>query len=189
MINDLLSTGHNSINNTPLSLPSALEDVFSTHVEPEALFLALLPAICNVLQTDRCFLDVRNPYTRIYRNFCWRRKPEFPDISTNGWQQEQEWEHEDPMFAASLRAEESIFIDDVETASPTVLNREFERKYFGHRALIHAHICKDGNLWGILQPCIFEHPRAWSDSDRSVIHQVTQRLTVPVISYVQAAGV
>lgn len=175
--------------NTRLSLPSSLEAIFSTHTEPEVLFHALLPAICDVLQTDRCFLDVRNPHTRIYRNFCWRRKPEFPDVSTDGWKHEQEWEHEDPMFAASLRAEASIFVEDVETASPTVLNREFERKYFGHRALIHAHICQDGKLWGILQPCIFNHPRAWSHGDRSVIDQVTKRLTIPVINYVQSAGV
>jgi GAF domain-containing protein len=171
------------------ALPAALDTAFSTHTEPEALFADLLPALCDVLQTDRCFLDVRNPQTRAYRCFCWRRSPEFPDKQTPGWEHEQHWEDHDPLFAAALRNAPSIFVDDIETADPTVLNREFERKYFGHRALIHAHLCQDDQLWGILQPCIFGHPRLWSDADRLTIAQVTERLTPIVIDYVRAVGV
>lgn len=171
------------------TLPQALQDVFKLHSQPEALFAALLPAVCETLQTDRCFLELRNPQTRMHQNICWRRNPDLPDTSTKGWQPEQEWEQEDPMFAAALRLEDSIFVEDVETAEPTVLNREFERKYFGHRALIHAHICQDQQLWGILQPCIFGHPRKWSDFDRSVIDQLTNALTPIVVRYVQAAHV
>lgn len=170
-------------------LPQTLQDVFRLHSQPEALFAALLPALCDTLQTDRCFLEVRNPQTRMHQNICWRRYPDLPDTSTQGWQPEQEWEKEDPMFAAALHLEDSIFVEDVETAAPTVLNREFEQKYFGHRALIHAHICQDGQLWGILQPCIFGQPRIWSNFDRSIIHQVTEALTAIVIRYVQAARV
>lgn len=171
------------------TLPQALQDILRLHHQPEALFADLLPALCDVLQTDRCFLEVRNPQTRMHQNICWRRSPELPDTSTQGWQPEQEWEKEDPMFAAALRNEKSIFVEDVETAAPTVLNREFERKYFGHRALVHAHICQDGQLWGILQPCIFGQPRVWSQFDRAVINQLTDALTPSVIHYVQTAGV
>lgn len=171
------------------TLPPALQEVFRFHDQPESLFAALLPALCDTLQTDRCFLEVRNPHTRMHQNICWRRYLELPDTSTNGWQPEQEWEKADPLFAAALRTEDSIFVEDVETAAPTVLNREFERQYFGHRALIHAHICQNQQLWGILQPCIFGKPRIWSNFDRAVIHQLTEALTPIVVSYVQVAGI
>jgi len=169
-------------------LPPDLQDVFKSHSQPEALFSALLPVLCDVLQTDRCFLEVRNPYTRMHQNICWCSNPDLPNTSTQGWQPEQEWEKEDPMFAAALRLENAIFVEDVETAAPTVLNQEFERKYFGHRALVHAHMGQDGLLWGILQPCIFGQPRIWSQFDRTVINQVTELLTPIVIHYVQTAS-
>ncbi|HEY9618810.1 MAG TPA: GAF domain-containing protein [Crinalium sp.] len=174
---------------TAYTLPSTLEAVFSEHTKPEALFEALLPALCEVLQSDRCFLHLRNPQTRMYKSICWKRKPEFPDVTTEGWEPEMEWELDDPMFAAALRTAPSIFVDDIETASPEVLNVEFEREYLGHRALVHAHIGRDGALWGILQPCVFNHPRVWTDFDRFVINQLTEKLFPIVRSYVQASGV
>jgi hypothetical protein len=125
----------------------------------------------------------------MHQNLCWRRSPQIPDTSTNGWEPEIEWEREDPMFAAALRTDSSIFVEDVELASPEVLNINFERKYLGHRALIHAHLCQDGLLWGILQPSIFGHPRVWDKFDRSVIHQVLEKLKPFAISYVKNAGV
>ncbi|MEG4573247.1 hypothetical protein QUA56_11210 [Microcoleus sp. N3A4] len=48
------------------------------------------------------------------------------------------------MFAAALRSEPSIFVEDVETVNPEFVNKDFEAKEFGHRALIHAHLCADG---------------------------------------------
>ncbi|PSB17028.1 GAF domain-containing protein [filamentous cyanobacterium CCP1] len=168
---------------------SSLESIFSTYTEPEALFNALLPEICQTLQTDRCFLVVRHPDSRMYRNFCWRSSPDFPDLTTAGWEQEQEWEQDDPMFAAALRTESSIFVEDIETAPATVLNREFERENFGHRALVHAHLCHTERLWGILQPCIFNHPRSWSEADRHLINHLIAALTPIVVQYVQSAAV
>lgn len=170
-------------------LPEVLENVFLASSNPEDVFAALLPAVCDVLRTDRCFLHLRNPHTRMYQNLCWRRSPEIPDTSTNGWEPEIEWEREDPMFAAALRTAPSIFVGDVEQASSDVLNVDFERKYFGHRALIHAHLCHDGLLWAILQPCIFGHPRVWDSFDRSVIPQVLEKLKPFVLSHVKNAGV
>ncbi len=171
------------------SLPHSLETVFTQFEQPEAVFNALLPTLCEVLQADRCFLHLRNPHTRMYRSFCWRRSPAFLDISTEGWQPETQWELEDPMFAAALRADPSIFVEDIETASPTVLNREFERKYLGHRALIHAHVVQDNLLWAILQPCLMAVPRQWSEFDRSTVQAVVERLNPLVLAYVNAAGI
>jgi hypothetical protein len=172
---------------TETMLPPELEAVFATHSEPEAVFVALLPQICEVLQTDRCFLQVRQPEKRLYRIFCWRRSPQFPDLATATWQPEEPWEKEDPMFAAALRADPSIFIEDVETAGSEVLDVDFELKNFGHRALIHAHICQNGVLHGILQPCLFGHPRVWSEGDRATIAQVIDRVKPFVVGYGERA--
>jgi GAF domain-containing protein len=170
------------------TLPQSLKAIFSDSSEPEVLFNALLPAVCELLQSDRCFLIVRNPNTRMQQIFCWRQREEFPDMSTAGWQPEARWEKDDPLFAASLRVEDSIFVEDVETASPEVVNVEFERQNFGHRALIHAHVIRDGQLWGILQPCVFDAPRIWSESDRALINSVIEHLTPTVVQYVQSNG-
>jgi len=167
-------------------LPAVLEEVF-TYSQPEAIFAALLPAVCEVLQTDRCFLHVRNPGNRLYKVFCWCRGP-YPDMSTDGWQQEEPWEQEDPMFAAALQTAANIFVEDVETAPPEVLNVDFERENFGHRALIHAHICQDGVLRGILQPCIFGQPREWSEEDRALVAEVIEKVKPFVVSYGEAAA-
>jgi hypothetical protein len=53
---------------------------------------------------------------------------------------------ENPLFAAALRAEPSIFVEDVETADPRVVNRSFEQENFGHWALNHAHLHQGGLL-------------------------------------------
>jgi GAF domain-containing protein len=165
------------------SLPASLATIFTDHTDPETIFNALMPSVCDVLQTDRCFLEVRNPQHRLYRVFCWRRSEQFPDMTTDGWQKELPWELEDPLYAAALRAEPSIFVEDVETASPDVLNIDFEHKNFGHRALIHAHICEKDVLRGILQPCVFNHPRIWSESDRAIIDQLVEKLKPFVVQY------
>jgi GAF domain-containing protein len=170
------------------ALPQAIKDAFNRDTR-EAVFTALLSALGDTLQVDRCFLHLRNPHKRIHRNICWRRSLDIPDTSTDGWKDEEEWEKEDPMFAAALRGEDSIFVEDVETASPSVLNREFEQKYLGHRSLVHAHLCQDKQLWGILQPSLFNRPRVWSDRDRISIACVVKKLTPIVVSYINERAV
>ena len=157
-------------------------------MEPESFFDLLLPAVCQELQTDRCFLHLRQPQTRLYRVFCWRRHDEFPDLTTEGWQTEESWELDDPMFAAAMRCAPPIFVEDIETAGPDVLNVEFERQYLGHRALIHAHICNDGMLYGILQPCLFGETRVWGEADQRLVNSLLQRLAPIVVDYVATAS-
>ncbi len=173
------------------ALPEVLEQVFATNSEPDAVFSALLPVLCEVLQCDRCFLYLRNPHNNIGRTpYCWLRSPQYPDVSTAEWEKEPEsLPKEDPLFAAALRTDDSVFVEDVETASPEVVNLAFEQKHFGHRALIHAHLCQDGMLWAILQPAVFGQPRVWSEFDRSVIAQVTQKITPLAVAYVKAADI
>ncbi|AFZ32721.1 hypothetical protein Glo7428_4275 [Gloeocapsa sp. PCC 7428] len=173
-----------------MQLPEALENVFADNSEPDAIFNALLPALCNVLQTDRCFLYLRNPHNQKGKvAYCWRRSEEIPDVIDSEWSREPEsLAAEDPLFSAALQAKPSVYVEDVETANPEVVNLGFERKHFGHRALIHAHLCEDDLLWGILQPCIFGKPRVWSESDRAIITELEQRLTPLAITYVKTVG-
>lgn len=168
----------------PQTLPDRILRAFA-EPEPEAIFAALLPALGEVLRVDRCFLLLRNPDTRMHRVICWRRDLSLPDTSTEGWQPEEEWEKDDPMFAAALATQPSIFIEDIETASPDRLNREFERQNLGHRALVHAHVCYQQQLWGILQPAVFGQPRVWSEADRQTIEQVVQKLVSIVVKSVK----
>ncbi len=91
------------------------------------------------------------------------------------------------MFAAALRTDPSIFVEDVETASPDVLSQVFERRSFGHRALIHAHLCQHNQLWGVLQPCLFERPRQWTAVERQVINQIVLAIMPKAIAYIKAA--
>ena len=163
-------------------LPPILEEAFAKDA-PEYLFSAVIAAMGQVLECDRCFLHVRHPATRMHRHFCWRRRPDIPD-TTHDWEREQPWEQEDPMFAAALRCASPIYVEDIETASSEVLNREFEHQ-LGHRALVHAHVCDQGNLWGILQPAVFGEIRRWSEGDRTVIEGAIERLRPLLVGYVQ----
>ena len=171
------------------NLPLDLEKILNDDSKPDAVFSALLPALVDVLQCDRCFLYLRNPQTHIGKiAYCWRRSPEYPDVTDSDWKEEPEsLAHEDPLWAAAMRTEPSIFVEDVETADPKVVNKAFEQKTFGHRALVHAHIHKDGQLWGILQPCVFGQPREWTTADRSIITSVTEKITPLAVSYVQSS--
>lgn len=174
-----------------VALPQALEKILSNDSTPESVFSALLPALGEVLQCDRIFLYLRHPQTQIGKVVsCWRRSREYPDLTDSDWKREPEsLAQEDPLWAAAMRTEPSIFVEDVETASPAVVNKAFEQKTFGHRALIHAHLIFESELWGILQPCMFGQPRVWIQSDRQVIAAVTEKLAPLAVSYVKSAQI
>lgn len=149
-------------------------------------FQKALPELGQRLQCDRVFLYVRSPHTQVGRvPFCWVRHDDVPKVYDPDWKYEPpSLPDRDPMFAAALQAQPSLFIDDVETASPKVVNREFEAETFGHRALIHAHLSIERKLWGILQACTFDQPREWSRSDRQLIEQAVGWLAPCAMEYV-----
>jgi GAF domain-containing protein len=136
----------------------------------------------ETLRADRCFLYVRNPAAGKGRiAFCWRRFATIPDVTQPEWQEDTtDLPDEDPLFAAALATEPSVFVEDVESAPPDVLNKTFENRTFGHRALIHAHITEEGQLWGILQPCQFGHPRRWTQHEQHYIETLLPQL-LPVV--------
>lgn len=163
-----------------------IDKIFTDNREPVAVFAALLPEMGEVLQCDRIFLYLRNPSTQFGKVVnCWRRTLEIPDVDDYQWKKEPQYlPLEDPLFAAALQTRPSVYIQDVNTASIDIVNKDFEQKTFGHQALVHAHLCKDGQLWGILQPCIFDKPRIWTKSDRSIISQIEPKLIPLIIRYI-----
>ena len=151
-----------------------IEAILQSKAKPHKILSEVNMAIAIILQVDRCFLYVRDPKTRYGQAaFCYCRNPNFKDVSSNKWEQESpELEAKDPMFAAALNCQPSIYVEDVETADPQTLNRDFEAREFGHRALIHGHLCEDGKLWGIWQPCLFDHPRHWTAGDKQIMNAI-----------------
>lgn len=123
------------------------------------------------LNADRCFLHIRKPEQGLGRiAYCWRRDESIPDAIRAEWEEDARTLPDiDPLFRAALLTQPSVYVDDVETAPATVLNRDFEAQTFGHRALVHAHVVEGDTLWGILQPCMFGQPRHWTDADRAYI--------------------
>lgn len=156
--------------------------------DPETAFSRILPTLGEVLQCDRCFLYLRNPFTRLGKvPYCWVRNSQFPTVFDEDWKPEPpNLSGKDPMFAAALRTDPTIFVEDVECASSELVNAAFERDNFGHRALIHAHLCQEGVLWGVLQPCVFDQPRIWTDFDRATIAEIVERITPLAVTYVKA---
>lgn len=141
------------------------------------------------LRADRCFLYVRDPAQGRGRiAFVWRLDEAVPD-PRHDWQDDiGALPQQDPLFRAALSAQPSVYVADVLEAGPETLNQEFERSTFGHRALIHAHITEQNQLWGILQPCVFSHPRHWTPADREYIEAATP-LFLPIIqTYMRNLG-
>ena len=174
-----------------LELPTPIARILTQASTPEAILSALMPAIGEYLACDRCFVYLRNPQTgRGGVPFCWRQNSNIPEIYNEHWQLEPAGlADEDPMFAAALNTEPSIFVEDVQASDDRLLNRQFEAENFGHRALIHAHLCHAGQLWGVLQPCIFDRPRHWTHVERATIDLLVVKITPIAVRYVLEQGI
>ncbi len=157
-------------------LPIALEEIFNQET-PERICTALMPALCEALKCDRCFLYLRHPQTGQGRiTHCYSRSPEYPNLTGGTWIQEGDVATKDPLMAIAFRTSEAVFVEDIETAGADIVNLTYEQERFGHRALIHAPIYYDGQLYGILEPCVFGYPRVWTERDRQITALVQERL-------------
>ncbi|HEX8427544.1 GAF domain-containing protein [Hymenobacter sp.] len=152
---------------------------------PTATINRVLEQVGKYLDADRCFLYVRDPAIGKGRiAFCWRKNDAVPN-PIHDWQEDTtDLPKEDPLFRAALATQPSVFVEDVEVATHDVLNREFEHKTFGHRALIHAHITDNNQLWGILQPCLFGQPRHWTSKERAAMEAILPALVPVVKAYI-----
>jgi GAF domain-containing protein len=155
-------------------------------MEAQVTFSQLVISLGTLLECDRCFLYLRDPETCIGRvEFCWVRDSSISMIYDTDWKREPKLlSKKDPMFAAALRTESSIFVEDVRLESPNILSQAFEEDNFGHRALIHAHLCQSNQLWGILQPCIFKSTRKWKETEKDIINQIVLNVTPIAVDYV-----
>lgn len=170
------------------ALPATIDELILTGHSSGQTLNQVVECVGMALQADRCFLYVRQPDQGRGRTaFCWRKHQGIPDKNTI----QPDWESDtdelpalDPLIRAALAMKPSVYVDDVKTASPQVLNQRFEEETFGHRALIHAHIQRDNKLWGILQPCMFGSPRHWTDEEKTQIEAILPRLQPVIAAYV-----
>ena len=171
-------------------LPTVLETILEANQGPDAIFTALMPALCEVLKCDRCFLYLRNPQDNKGKiTHCWRNSSQWHDLSGSNWIEEGDIAGKDPLMAMAFRTPEAVFVEDIETAGPKVVNLTYEREEFGHRALIHAPLYYDELLFGILEPCVFETPRVWTKNDRQVVAGVQEKLGLLAATYVRQVGI
>lgn len=172
------------------ALPATVQKLITDGQSPAHVLDQVVECVGKSLQADRCFLYVRRPAQGLGRTaFCWRKNQTISLKNTiqPHWQADtDELPDEDPLIRAGLAMKPSVYVDDVETAGPEVLNRQFERETFGHRALIHAHIQYKGQLWGILQPCVFDHPRQWTADEKRQIEAILPLLQPVIAAYVVA---
>ena len=164
-----------------------LQALLNRDAAPDELLGDLMPALGEALDCDRCVLFLRDPHSaRARATHAWQRKPEYALAREDtGWQAEPpSLVEDDPMFAAALRSPVALYIEDVTSADPSVVNRAYEAKYFRHRALVHAPIYHDGLMYGILEPCVMAAPRVWSPADREIIAWVQESIAPLAASYV-----
>lgn len=171
-------------------LPQTINQLLLAGYSPAQTLDKVCQCVGRALKADRCFLYVRQPkHQRGRTAFCWRSHPGIPDKNTIrlDWQPDtDELPAQDPLIRAGLAMKPSVYVDDVTTAGPGVLNQHFEQETFGHRALIHAHIQADNQLWGILQPCMFGSPRHWTDEEKIQVEAILPSLVPVIAAYVGA---
>ncbi|MGB3492575.1 MAG: GAF domain-containing protein [Elainellaceae cyanobacterium] len=158
--------------------------------DPDTALTNAMELLCQLLACDRCFLYLRDPDTRQGRvTHCYSIDIRWADLRGAAWIESDNIETKDPLMAIAFRTAEPVFVEDIETASADVINLDYERKEFGHRALVHAPIYGDGRLIGILEPCMFEQPREWTEADRELVAIAQEALTPIVLSYLESTAI
>jgi GAF domain-containing protein len=155
---------------------------------PDEILTALMPALARALNCERCVMFLRDPKTNRGRAVHrWASKPAFElRREDRGWQPNPpNLADEDPMYGEALVNPEALYIEDIETAGPAVLDVAYERKYFRHRALVHAPVYHEGELYGVLEPSAMEQPRRWTAADKALIAAVQKRLGPVVAAFVR----
>ncbi len=172
------------------TLPAAIDALLTKGLAPTQTLNDMVQLVGLTLGADRCFLYVRQPdQARGRTAFCWRKNDWIPDKNTirPDWQPDTtDLPAQDPLIRAALALKPSVYVDDVDAAPPEVLNRAFEQETFGHQALIHGHIQQGGQLWGILQPCMFGQPRHWTPEEKTAFEAILPRLQPLIRAYVEA---
>ena len=152
----------------------------------DASFKAAMAVLCQLLQCDRCFLYIRDPETSKGRiTHCYCVDSTYENLIGATWIEEENIAAKDPLMALAFRTSEAVFVEDIEAAGAEIVNLPYEREVFKHRALIHAPIYWNGKLYGIVEPCIFEQPKVWTETDRQIISSLQTRLAPLVFQYLK----
>ena len=168
---------------TEQKLPAAIDALLEKGYTYDKTLNEAMKVVGETLDVDRCFIYVRQPDQERGRiAFCWRKDGQIDKVFQPEWQPDTtDLPQEDPLFRSALDSTKVVCVDDVKTAGPGVLNEAFEHKTFGHRALIHAPIHGGGKLWGIMEPCVFEQIRHWTNDEKAQIEAILPKLQ-PVIA-------
>lgn len=183
------NTQRGSENSSTVGLPDSIAALFQENQNPDAVFMALMSAVVDELRCDRCFLFIRDPQrqrTRITHGYS--RESRWPTMVQSDWSQESpDLNANDPLTLSAYQSSEIHFIEDIETVPPGTLDINLERSVFRHRALVHAPIYYEGEFYGVLEPCVFETPRYWTEGNRTLIHRLQEVLGTWVVRYLQQA--
>jgi GAF domain-containing protein len=177
---------------TDRRLPALLENLIMGESDPQQSLdqrlTALMQTLCQVWSCERCFLCLRDPQsslTRITHSHCTRSDRE--SLLESSWMLEDAAILSDPLMILAFQSPHPVYVEDVKTADASTIDLAYEQQVFKSRALIHAPIYAQGQLYGILEPCVFDQPRIWTEADRWVTVQMQQRLSPLVLAYLKQA--
>lgn len=168
-------------------IPPELASLPGSKLPLERLLAALIEQSGIALECDRTLLFLRDPESTLSKmTHEWCRKPEYAlERPRSEWTpQPPSLPKDDPMYGEALHNPVALYIEDVRTSGPEVLNREYEERIFKHRALVHAPIYADGKMYGIYEPCVFEEPRTWSADDKALTEWLQKTLSPLAVRYV-----
>ena len=151
--------------------PAPLAAVLAAGRPPAETLGAFVRLYGQALDADRCLLFLYDHERGLSACVAaWWRLPAFAFRRAVGRFEpmDRELAAKDPLYAEAERNPEALFIDDIDTAPASLLDRDYERRHFGHQALVHAPLTRGNRLLGILEPCVFGAPRAWSEADRAL---------------------
>ncbi len=171
---------------TPQTLPTAIHALIEKGYTSDNTLNEAMQIIGEGLSADRCFLYVRQPNQERGRiAFCWRKDGQIDQVFQPDWIADTtDRSQTDPMNRISLDSKEPVYVDDVKTSGPGVLNQAFSQDTFGHRAFIQAPIQAYGQLWGILVPSIFGESHSWTNDEKSQIEAILPRLQPMIEEFV-----
>ena len=155
--------------------------------ETDAALSFLVESLGELLPCERCALFLRNPDNGLSKmTHLWNSRPEHPLSRSDDWVAESPTlARDDPMFGEALVNPIALYIDYIEAEPADRVNLEFEREHFAHSALIHAPLHFQGQMVGILEPCVFDKPRHWSDDNKKLIAEIQEKIAPMCAEYVR----
>ena len=172
------------------AMPSELAALPTRDDTPGAILADFVRLYGSALACDRCLLFLYQPARGLgtCSHGWWRDEAFAFDRALGEWKpQPADLAASDPLYAEAERNREAIYVEDIETAPASVLDRDYERLHFGHRALVHAPFYAGDTLIGILEPCVFARARAWSARDRAITAWAQEHMAPVAVAWLRQA--